>query len=48
MPAFVFIIFWFIMQISGFLGGDQQVAWEAHISGFIAGAVLHPIFTKSR
>lgn len=43
-PAFVIIIFWFVIQlISGFasLGGNHGgVAWFAHIGGFLAGIAL--------
>jgi len=46
MPAAVFIIIWFFMQISGFLGGEGNVAWITHISGFISGVVLHRFFLK--
>jgi membrane associated rhomboid family serine protease len=49
MPALVFIIIWFISQISGFLGSASQtsnIAWVAHISGFIAGIILFKLFVK--
>jgi membrane associated rhomboid family serine protease len=49
MPAIVFIIIWFVSQISGFLGtsvGTSNIAWVAHISGFIAGIILFKLFTK--
>ena len=44
-PAFIIIIFWFILQIiSGFASlGSQQgggVAWFAHIGGFLGGIAL--------
>jgi membrane associated rhomboid family serine protease len=44
-PAFVIIIFWFVIQLvsamvslGGMAGGG--VAWFAHIGGFVAGAIL--------
>jgi membrane associated rhomboid family serine protease len=36
-PALLFIGLWFFGQ---FLVTDAGVAWEAHVFGFIAGAVL--------
>lgn len=43
-PAFFFLIFWFIMQF--YLGtlsavtGSSNVAWWAHVGGFIVGALI--------
>ncbi|PKL12503.1 MAG: rhomboid family intramembrane serine protease [Spirochaetae bacterium HGW-Spirochaetae-6] len=45
-PAFIFILMWFILQISNaflsFMGntGGAGVAWMAHIGGFLTGFVL--------
>jgi len=54
-PAFLFLGFWFILQfIQGVLaaaGGDAAVggvAWWAHAGGFVAGAVLLPVFLLFR
>ncbi len=53
LPAFIFLGFWFMMQIlSGMfalgIGADAGgVAWWAHIGGFITGAILFP-FLKRR
>jgi len=44
MPAVVFLVIWFITQIAGFRGAQGNVAWISHISGFIAGIVLHRFF----
>jgi len=44
MPAVVFIVIWFVMQISGLMNGAGNVAWISHISGFIAGLVLYRFF----
>jgi membrane associated rhomboid family serine protease len=47
LPAFVFIGFWFFLQIisAGFTPRDVGgVAWWAHIGGFISGLVLVKIF----
>ncbi len=48
MPAVVFIIIWFVMQISGLMNGGGNVAWITHVTGFIAGLVTHRFFTVSR
>lgn len=51
-PAFFFLVFWFLLQlISGlpdlaFSSARGGVAWWAHIGGFVAGAVLIPIFKR--
>ncbi|MFH0748321.1 MAG: rhomboid family intramembrane serine protease [Candidatus Bathyarchaeota archaeon] len=42
-PAFVFIGFWFILQIL-YSGGSSSVAYLAHIGGFVAGVILALIF----
>jgi membrane associated rhomboid family serine protease len=44
-PAFLLILFWFLMQVLGGLAELGQttgssIAWWAHIGGFIAGVVL--------
>jgi membrane associated rhomboid family serine protease len=36
-PAFVFLIFWFVAQ---FLVSGGGVAWEAHVGGFVFGAAV--------
>jgi membrane associated rhomboid family serine protease len=49
MPAVVFIVIWFISQISGFLNSTTQssnIAWITHISGFISGIILFKLFVK--
>ncbi len=45
-PAIFFIGFWFLMQILNVTGGakDSNVAWYAHIGGFVAGVILIIIF----
>ncbi|MDI6766310.1 MAG: rhomboid family intramembrane serine protease [Bacteroidota bacterium] len=54
LPAFLFLGFWFMIQImSGVfslgIGADAGgVAWWAHIGGFIAGAVLFPFLRKTK
>ncbi|HTQ38927.1 MAG TPA: rhomboid family intramembrane serine protease [Pirellulales bacterium] len=50
LPAYVFLIFWFGMQLFsglGALGGQMAggVAWWAHVGGFIVGAVMMPLFS---
>lgn len=42
-PAFIFIGFWFILQIL-YSGGSASVAYMAHVGGFITGLVLAIIF----
>jgi membrane associated rhomboid family serine protease len=44
-PAFFFLGFWFLMQFLYSLGGGQ-VAWYAHIGGFVAGLVLVRFFLR--
>lgn len=44
-PAFLFLLFWFVMQFVGFatmVNADDAggVAWAAHLGGFVAGALL--------
>lgn len=46
-PAFFFIGFWFLQQILLAPGGGQ-VAWYAHIGGFISGMVMTPFFVKKK
>ena len=40
-PAFVFLAFWFVGQFG--LGGTN-VAWEAHVGGFLFGLVVAALF----
>jgi membrane associated rhomboid family serine protease len=44
-PAFVFIIIWFVIQLLS-LGSDDMVAYSSHIGGFIAGMLLIKKFVK--
>ncbi|MCG6911707.1 MAG: rhomboid family intramembrane serine protease [Deltaproteobacteria bacterium] len=39
-PAFIFIGFWFVLQILNAAGGGGQIAWWAHIGGFIFGILF--------
>ncbi len=48
-PAFVFLLFWFVSQLySGLFtiqgGGTSGIAWWAHIGGFIFGLVMVSLF----
>lgn len=44
-PAFIYLGFWFFMQLtSGMTGSEAQVAFWAHIGGFAAGVILHRLF----
>jgi membrane associated rhomboid family serine protease len=52
-PAFVFLLFWFVSQLySGLLaipgGGGSGIAWWAHIGGFIFGVVMVSFFAIKR
>ena len=53
LPAISFLGFWVIMQIYKattalvFEGVVADVAWWAHIGGFVAGGFLYPLFLKS-
>ena len=44
-PAFVFIIIWFLIQLLS-LGSSDMVAYSAHIGGFISGMLLIKKFKK--
>ena len=46
LPAFVYIIIWFGMQILGLMSGESQIAWICHITGFIFGIVICKLFAK--
>jgi membrane associated rhomboid family serine protease len=53
-PAVTYLLFWALSQVfSGTLaiaGPDEVrgVAWWAHVGGFTAGLVLHPLFVQPR
>lgn len=52
-PAFVFLVFWFLSQLySGLFavqgGGASGIAWWAHIGGFIFGVIMVSFFTIKR
>ena len=36
-PAGLYLVFWFLLQ---FLTQDEGVAWEAHVGGFVIGALI--------
>ncbi|MCU0847701.1 MAG: rhomboid family intramembrane serine protease [Spirochaetes bacterium] len=46
LPAIAFLIVWFVMQLSGFMNGQGNVAWITHIAGFISGILLFKLFVK--
>jgi len=46
-PAFFFLIFWFIMQFY-YVGSSSGIAWLAHVGGFIAGIFLLRIFDRRK
>lgn len=46
MPAIIFLLTWFFIQISGMLGPAANVAWESHISGFIFGILIYRLFKR--
>ncbi len=51
-PAVIFLLLWFVGQaLSGTLqklgpGEAAGIAFWAHVGGFVAGAVLHPLFVR--
>jgi rhomboid family protein len=50
-PAFIFLLFWFVLQLfSGLFmiqgGGGSGIAWWAHIGGFIFGLIGVVFFRK--
>jgi membrane associated rhomboid family serine protease len=52
-PALVYLGFWLLSQIYSFMlsreaGEVSNIAWTAHIGGFLAGLILHPLFLKTR
>jgi membrane associated rhomboid family serine protease len=49
-PAFVFLLFWFLSQLfSGWMslqgGSASGIAWWAHIGGFLFGVIMVSFFT---
>jgi membrane associated rhomboid family serine protease len=40
LPAWLFLIIWFVYQVAYSMLGAQGVAWFAHIGGFLAGFAL--------
>ncbi|HLA66184.1 MAG TPA: rhomboid family intramembrane serine protease [Acidimicrobiia bacterium] len=46
MPAVGFLGFWFLSQFLLF-GSESGVAWEAHVGGFVFGAVVALIFRRT-
>ena len=52
-PAFIFLLFWFILQLfSGLFilngGAASGVVWWAHIGGFLFGMVMVSLFARRR
>jgi membrane associated rhomboid family serine protease len=52
-PAFIYLIFWFVSQLySGLFavqgGGESGIAWWAHIGGFLFGLITVFIFANRR
>ncbi len=43
LPAWLVIGVWFLIQVAN-LGAGGQVAWVAHVGGFLAGLLLWPLF----
>jgi membrane associated rhomboid family serine protease len=44
LPARWLLIGWMLFQIAALMISDENVAWWAHIGGFVAGMVLIPLF----
>ena len=52
-PALIYLVFWFVIQINSALAGQESaatagVAWWAHIGGFVFGMIGFPFFIKSK
>ena len=53
-PAVIYLLFWFAIQLYAGIQAGQQgasmggVAWWAHVGGFLFGMALAPILAKSR
>lgn len=46
-PAFIFLGFWFLIQLLNATGGHAAgIAWWAHVSGFAAGALMLKYFIQ--
>jgi membrane associated rhomboid family serine protease len=43
LPGWEVIGFWFLMQVLN-MGASGQVAWGAHVGGFLTGIALYPAF----
>ncbi|NNF39070.1 MAG: rhomboid family intramembrane serine protease [Gemmatimonadetes bacterium] len=49
LPAFVYLLYWLALQLfSSAAGASSGVAFWAHIGGFLAGALLVPLFRRRR
>jgi len=49
LPAVIFLGFWFLMQwLYVFLALESNVAWWAHIGGFVAGMIIALVFGLKR
>jgi membrane associated rhomboid family serine protease len=46
-PAAVFLVIWFLGQFA-LAGGDTNIAWEAHVGGFVVGALYAWRVRRSR
>lgn len=47
LPAWVFLAFWFVVQVVSSAGEGAGVAWHAHIGGFVAGILLGWLLARS-
>ncbi len=49
LPAFIFLLFWLVIQVSGVLSTNSGgIAWWAHIGGFALGAALVVLWPKCK
>ncbi len=46
-PAVVFLLLWFMGQFA-LAGAETNIAWEAHVAGFVAGALYGALFRGRR
>lgn len=47
-PAFIYLGYWFFIQLLNVFSGVQGVAWWAHIGGFVVGMLLVPLIRPRR
>jgi membrane associated rhomboid family serine protease len=46
-PAAVFLVIWFVAQFA-LSGADSNIAWQAHVGGFVVGVIYALMFRRRR